>query len=337
MKRVVFLTVAVCMLFLGVSVFGQDFTSLGNDFSSLLEQFGKELAPSIFQSSVSGSGMGEAELGNFPHFYFSSTVGVVFSHGIGNLLNNSNYELLNVSGLVDTALGGNSSFQGVLDTIKTMLPYPSARIAVGIGMASGWELQVLFAIFPQFVTATISGIAGLEENTVTFNSLNTGLRIRKVLISDTGGFPAVSLGLGYTFSNLNIGYSIPAIEQSGGSFNLSLSSSTLSIAETVNSVGINLAISKRLSVFIPFFGVDAWYQFNNYSANITGLKATIDVSGTEKTYDFSPSANYQIIDLSVLTSAGLEIKLGGFAITTVAIFSPSTLTLSVGTGVRMQF
>ncbi len=337
MKRVLFFLFGILfVLFLGAPIFSQDFTLLEKDFSSLLEQFGKQVAPSIFQSSVSGSGMGEAELGGFPHFYVSSTLGAVFSHGVGNLLDNSNYELLNVSGLVDAALGNNSSLQGVLDTIKTFLPYPNGRISLGIGVAGGWEFQLLFAIFPQFITDAISGMVGLE-NTLTFNSLNAGVRLRKVLISDMGGFPAVSLGVGYTFSNLNIGYVLPSLNQTGEGFDLSLTSSKLAIEETVHSVGINLAVSKRFFIFIPFIGMDAWYQFNTYKANITDLKATVNVSGTEKVYNFEPSASYGITDLSFLASGGLEIKLGGFAITTVASFNPATLTLSANTGFRIQF
>ncbi len=336
MKTINFVGIFVIVfMFVGVTIVSsQDFSSIENDFSSLLREFGKELAPSVFQSSVCGSGMGEAELGEFPHFYFSTSGGAVFSHGIGNLLDNSNYELLNVSGIVDTFVSGTEGVGDILETLKTSLPYPNMRLSMGIGIIGGWEVQVLFALFPQAITNVVgdlSGISGLE-----FNALNTGVRVRKVLVSDYAGYPAISLGMGYSYSGINIGYTLPDIDQSGEGFSLTLSDSKLSVTEVVHSVGINFLISKKLFIFVPFIGLDSWYQFNSYSASIGG-KASFSSDAGGDTKDFSAESLYDVRDLAILFSGGLEIKLGAFSLTSVVSFNPNNLVSSANTGLRIQF
>ncbi|NOY09004.1 MAG: hypothetical protein GXP33_09195 [Spirochaetes bacterium] len=341
MKKKLFPVVLLLLFVLYFPLSAQDLKPLGNDLSSLLDGLGREMLPDLAQSSLLGTGMGEAETGDFPHMFFAFSGGAVLSHGIGRFIDpeNTAFKLLNVSGLIDQALAGaGADVQNLYKTSKGFFPYPNYRFAVGFGTVYGVETILTISMFPQGLTDFAAGLAGLKG--VTLNSFNGGIRVRKVLLSDAGGFPGVSLGAGYSYTNFNAGYSLTGFSQDLSGFTLDLKGD-LSMEAAVHSAGVDLNISKKLLVFIPFFRVSAWYQWadftgsvNNFDASIVNGSTTVSYTGQGGT---DPAASYSLHNLSLLLTGGLEIKLGGFALTASAVFDPSDFTLGVETGIRGQF
>ncbi len=193
-------------------------------------------------------------------------------------------------------------------------------------------------MFPQGLTDFAAGLAGIKG--VTLNSFNGGIRVRKVLLSDTGGFPGVSLGAGYSYTNFNAGYSLTGFSQDLSGFTLNLKGD-LNMKATVHSAGLDLNISKKLLVFIPFIRVSAWYQWADFTGSVKDFDASIVNGSTTVSYigqgGTEPTASYSLHNLSLLLTGGLEIKLGGFVLTASAVLDPSDLTLGVETGLRGQF
>jgi len=341
MKKKLFRAVLLLLFILSFPLSAQDLKPLGSDLSSLLGGLGREMLPELAQSSLLGTGMGGAEVGDFPHMFFAFSGGAVLSHGIGTFINpeNTSFKLLNVSGLVDQALAGaGSDVQNLYKTSKEFFPYPNYRFAVGFGTVYGVETILTISVFPQGLTDFAAGLAGIKG--VTLNSFNGGIRVRKVLLSDTGGFPGVSLGAGYSYTNFNAGYSLTGFSQDLSGFTLNLKGD-LKMGATVHSAGLDLNISKKFLVFIPFFRVSAWYQWADFTGSVENFDASIKTGSTTVRYSdqvkTDPTASYALHNLSLLLTGGLEIKLGGFALTASAVFDPSDLTLGVETGLRGQF
>ncbi|RKX83326.1 MAG: hypothetical protein DRP57_08125 [Spirochaetes bacterium] len=343
MNKKFFLFLALFSILLVFSLYAQDLKPLGNDLSAVLDGFGKEILPNIAQSSLSGTGIGEAEIGDFPHMFFALSGGAVLSHGIGTFIDkdNTNFELLNVYGLINTALeNADQNVQNLYTTSKTFFPYPNYRLSIGFGTVYGIESIVTFAILPQGLVDFGTGLANITG--ITLNSFNGGIRLRKVLLSDTGGFPAVSFGAGYSYSSFNAGYSLKNFSQPMSSFTLNLEGS-LNMAAAVHSAGFDLGISKKFFVFIPFLKTSAWYQWADYKGTVKGFDAVVvntdgnEITRYSKQVSTDPGALYALHNLSLLLTGGLEIKLGGFALTASAVFNPSNLSVGVETGLRGQF
>ena len=343
MNRKLFLLFALFSLFLVFTVTAQDLKPLGSDLSALLDGLGKEMLPNIAQSSLEGTGIGEAEVGDFPHMFFAMSAGAVLSNGIGKFIdeNNSNFELLNVYGLVNQALeSADKQVQDLYASSKSFFPYPNYRLAIGFGTVYGIESIVTFSILPQGLVDFGTGLAKITG--ITLNSFNGGIRLRKVLLSDTGGFPAVSLGAGYSYTSFNAGYALTDFSQPLSGFTLNLKGN-LKMAATVQSAGLDLDISKKFFIFIPFLKASAWYQWADYKGIVDSFDASVVDSNNNVITSYAeqklsdPQALYALHNLSLLLTGGLEIKLGGFAITGSAVFNPSNLTFGIETGLRGQF
>lgn len=343
MNKKLFLLVTLFGVFLIFTLSAQDLKPLGNDLSALLDGLGREMLPNIAQSSLAGTGIGEAEVGDFPHMFFALSGGAVLSNGIGKFIteDNSNFELLNVYGLLNQALvSAGATVNDLYNTSKTFFPYPNYRLSIGFGTVYGIESIVTFSILPQGLVDFGTKLANITG--ITLNSFNGGIKLRKVLLSDTGEFPAVSLGAGYSYSSFNAGYKLTGFSQPLSGFTLNLEGD-LSMAAVVHSAGFDLGISKRFFIFIPFLKASAWYQWADYKGTVKNFDAIVEDSGGGEITSYQsqslndPEALYAIHNLSLLLTGGMEIKLGGFALTASAVFNPANLTLGVETGLRGQF
>jgi hypothetical protein len=274
------------------------------------------------QSALLGEGVGDAVLGDFPHLYFAASTGTVFAGGIAKVIDAvpTPFQVLNVGGILQSALSGmgGKTATDLYTLSRSFFIYPNARISFGVGTAGGVEVTGQVSYWPQLFTDGVGGLAGLTG--LTLNHLNAGLRVRAALLADSGAFPAVSIGAGYVFSSFGLGYnlsSLPAMNVSG--VDLDFSQASFALQTYLHSAGIDLTVSKRLLVFVPFFRVSSWYQWGFYDASLSHFRATLG-----NTVDVSPASHLTAMDLAILLSGGIGLKLGGFGLTIGASYNPKT-------------
>jgi len=217
---------------------------------------------------------------------------------------------------LDAMIGGlltaGSLEQKIYEGSKTFFLDPGLRLSAGVALANGIEFWGHFGIIPQPVADLVGGLVKIDG--LVLNRLNAGGRVRFVLVRDQPKFPAISLGVGYTYTQFNLGLDLAAIPLSGltfSGFDVGLGG-TLFARTRLHTAGVELAISKKLLIFAPFLKMGAWYQWASYDAGIDGLALTltppvgavVEVTGT-----LDPS--HQIIhDLAFVVSGGLEFVLG---------------------------
>ena len=317
------------------SAFSIDLRPVGRDISTLLEEIGKETIPYLQQNALIGDGMGLAEYSNNTGFYIAVTPAVVLSSGIGKFLDKSDtiFEVVNVGSLMDSALGESGPLKSLYES--DLFPYPFIRLNVGIALPSNFELNLIFSAFPQFVTNLFADQIGFTG--LTFSRWNAGVRVRKPLVHDKGGFPAISLGVGYTFSNFNFGIDLP------DDFSQDLSGTPLSVsgAFKINTVlhtfGVDLALSKKLSFFVPFIKLSSYYQIATYDGKVEDFEAVAGVSRYTDQADEDPGAKLTLSDLAFLATGGFELLFGKFAILASGNYSFDTNSFGFNFGLRIGF
>lgn len=321
-----------------------DLTPLSNDLSSLLEGLGMETIPYLQQSAMLGEGIGRAHMGDGSPFFFAFSLGATFSPGILTFIdeNNSNFELLNMYGLINELSGGDPAFGQTLATFKTFMFYPQTRFAIGVQLPLRIELIGMFSILPQFLTTAVTGLVNEPMiNGLQLNRMNAGLRVRKVLLADGGGFPAVSLGLGYTYSNFNAGLVLPFPAQSFTGFALNLTG-TLALNTSLHSFGVDVGISKKLAIFYPYLRASGWYQWATYAGSVNDFSASLTEETTGTVLASIDSATAPIVsslavrDMTFLVETGIEIALGGFIMTPGGSYNFGTKSFDASLGFRLQ-
>jgi len=328
MKRwcAVFCIIVAC----AVGGAAQDLRPVGADLSTLLGGIGQSVITNLQQAVLADNGVGSASLGD-SHFYVGITMGAALSHGILGFVNNPNeFQVLNVNGLITNNLP--SSLVGYYNTAQTFFPDPNFKLTFGVRLLMGIEAFGTFSIFPEALTNA------LFQN-VTFNTLSVGLFVRKVMMEDKGAFPAVSLGVGYTYASLNAGYSINNFSQGLSGDTLTLGGN-LKMGWTLNTAGFELDVSKRLLVFVPYLKFMPWYQWASFSGSIDNFTASLSSGGSPVTPTYgagTPQANITLNDIGFLMGFGVEIALGGFKLVPNGSYDILTNTLSVNLSLRGQF
>jgi hypothetical protein len=333
MKKIL---IAVILIF---SVIGaasaQDLSPIERDITALLEGLGNDIAPYLKQTALSGEGIGRASFGEGSRWFIAGSLGSTFTGGILTFIEptNSYFEALNVYNLMTTAVG-----EDLLNTLQSFFLLPSLRLSFGIRLPLGIETIVQGSFIPAALVGAVANAAGLPET--AFGSLNLGLRVRKVLIEDSGGFPAVSLGAGYNFANTYGSLLLPEVSQDFGGYYLILSGK-LAFNTYVHTFGIDLGISKKLSIFYPFFKVSPYYQWTTYTGNIEdlvlGFYNNPDGTGEIVSSDGIDPAVVAIRDMSLLLSAGFELVLGKFIIMPAASFDVGTAKFHANLAFRLHF
>ena len=158
-----------------------------------------------------------------------------------------------------------STVDSLLGTFQNIFFLPTLRLNLGVRLPLGIETSLLFAGLPNVLTEAIAGAVGQEG--LTLGLLNIGVRVRKVLINDGDGFPAVSVGTGYSFATFNAGFVLTGFDQQFTGYDLNLSGE-LDLKTTMHTAGIDVIFSKKLAVFYPFLRISPWYQWAKYNGNI---------------------------------------------------------------------
>jgi hypothetical protein len=256
---------------------GADISGLGADFENLVEELGEEMLPNIQQLAGWGQFPGQAALPADSRLFFTLSAGTVlgFDGILGFVDDNSAFELLNIEALFDAILTGSAAAADAIGFVQGFFPYPVARSALGFRLPGDLEAMVDFAIFPQFLANTATNLVEAVPE-FELNTLHVGSRIRKVLLRDAPGVPAMSIGAGYSYTGFNIGYdfgSIGAIDTALGEINFS---GELYLQSRVHSFGLDFQVSKNLGFFVPFIGLSPHYQLSGYTGG---------VGTTEKPFD----------------------------------------------------
>jgi len=337
--RVLFLLLLTVFHF---SIWAQDLRPIGRDLSAILEGIGNEAVPYLQQNALAGEGIGRASMGEEARFSFAFSAGTIFTPGLLTFVDedNSNFELLNVYGLVQDAMGeASDQVTKIYDSIRSRFYYPNLRLAVGIKIPYDFEVIGTFSLFPQALTNVVVNLADLEG--LELSRMNLGLRVRKVLLYDKDGFPAVSVGGGYTYANFHAGYLLPEFTQAFSGYDLYLGGN-INLDTRVHTAGLDFSISKKLLIFHPFLTVSSWYQWSKYEALIENFVAEFRDSAGEVIVDAEeqniiPGSTLTMNDLNVLLGAGIEIALGKFMLVPNASFNLFTQSFNANLGMRLQF
>lgn len=330
-------------LFAGGAAFGQipgpDLTPLYNELGTLFEEIGKDTLPHIQQFGLIMEGTGAAAIG--PHFFFSLTAGSVFTNGILTFRAGDNpFSIFDINQILTEQLTDPQIVQ-YYDLTKTFFLNPGLRLSMGFGLKNGLEFLGHFGMVPQAVADLLVPMVMSQLGEVTFNRFNAGGRIRKVLMSDHPGLPAVSVGAGYTYTQFNMGFSdlstLPLDGLNVSGFSLGLSGS-MGINTKLHTAGIEVAISKKLLFFVPFVRLGAWYQWTNYDAGITDLVITMSSDALPQDLSASgtdPVVAQKIRDLSFVPSVGFELAIGKFSLIVFGMYN--TASSSLGANASLQF
>lgn len=332
-------TIAVLLAFLcgfGGAISAQDFTPVTNDLSSMLGAIGDSIVPYVQQTVLADDGIGAASLGK-SRFFIGGSLGATFAPGLlGQMSDQSRYQVLDVTGLLNTMVGqiaGSSAASGYIDTLKTFFPDPDTKIALGFRTVDGIEVLGTFSILPQFLTNFGTGLANISG--VTLNALSAGVRVRKTLLEDSGAYPAISIGVGYTYASFNAAYTLgSSIAPIGsGSYSIDLSGAKISLGNTLNTAGVDLAISKKLLIFTPYLRFMPWYSWSTFDSSFGPFN--ISIGGTPKA--ITASSPFSSQTLSLLLAGGVEIHLGAVALVPAGSYSILNNTWSANLSTRLQF
>ncbi|MFP4564427.1 MAG: hypothetical protein ACLFRY_14085 [Spirochaetia bacterium] len=333
MKKIL---IAVILIFAVIgAASAQNLSPIERDITALLEGLGEDIAPYLKQTALSGEGIGRASFGEGSRWFIAGSLGSTFTGGLLTFVEptNSSFEALNVYNVITTAVGTD-----LLGTLQSFFMLPSLRLSFGIRLPLGIETIVQGSFIPAALVGALANAVGLPDT--AFGTLNLGLRVRKVLMEDSGGFPAVSLGVGYNFANTHGSLAIPEVSQDIGGDWLLLSGD-LVFNTYLHTVGLDLGISKKLSIFYPFFKVSPYYQWTTYTGNIESLNLGFytnqDGTGEIVSTDSIDPAVVAIRDLSLLLSAGFELVLGKFIIMPAASFDVGTAKFHANLAFRLHF
>ena len=359
MKRIGFLFLLVAVLSgAAVAQSGADISGLGADFENLIDQLGQEMLPNLQQQAIWGQFPGQAALPDDSKFFFTLSAGAVL--GFNGLLGfveetNSAFEVINVYQLFETILSGGeggealASAQNTIATVQNIFPYPVARAGVGFRLPWDLEAMVDFAILPQFLTTGGINIANnLTDGTippVELNALHVGSRVRKVLLRDAPGIPAVSIGAGYSYSGFNVGYDFAEIGDIDTAIGVISFAGQFFLENRINSFGLDLQVSKNLGFFVPFIGISPYYQLARFSGGIgttdNPFDAAVDFenggSDRDIVYDAeAPNTTFADDDVSLLLFGGFDLVFGRFALEVHGSYTIGDGWPAVSLGTRIQ-
>lgn len=338
--------VLVCLVLLLAVVIpnagAQNLTDLGTDMSTLLSGIGESVLPNMQQNLLAGQGIGAATMGA-SKFYVGLEGGVTFgSPGLLAVLTQSPtpFKLIDASGLIGN-LSSSSTLNNYLQTAENLsyFPYPDGKLLVGVQPLHGLEIIGTFWTVPQAVTNLLTRAIGQGASGIELNTLSASVRVRKTLLEDKGGFPAISIGAGYGYARFHTAYGLPTQTQPFSTYTLTYGGQ-ITIDSTLNTAGVDLSVSKRLLIFTPYLQVSPWYEWASFTGTIPNFASNVTLTPTPSSGyvpPAQPNATITINDLSILLSGGVEINLGGFSLVPAGSFDLATKNLSANIASRVQF
>ncbi len=331
MKRKTTVLAAALLVAFTVGVQAQ-LNSLSDDLRIVFDQIGQDVVPNLQTASVMNHELGSAELGDFPRMYFSFSAGGTVAPGVleftqdEDSYNWKNFYLLDQL-LTEAGLNDDS----IRDITDNYAPYPSLRVGYGVGLAAGYELSLQAGVVPQAVADT----AGQEA--LTANLTTIGTRLRKVLVRQDRGVPAISAGIGYVYSDLGFGYNLEEIEPlelAEGGDPLQLQGEAI-FATTTHSFGFDVRASSRfIRVMYPFLGFSAYYQRSDYEAGIKNFAGQVGTETTEPAVQ--PYASQDFNAFNVVLNTGFDIKLSVINLFTNVNYALGTRAPGAIVGLRVQ-
>lgn len=329
--------VAVVLFAVALSAHAQ-IDGISNDLQIVFEQLGQEVMPNLQTSAILNHELGSAELGNFPHMYFSLSVGATVAPGVLEFTADENaYDWKNYS-LLDSLLGeAGLNDPEIRDITNNYAPYPSLRAGFGLGLARGYELSLQAGVVPQQV-GDLAGQEGLVASITT-----VGTRIRKVLVRRDRGVPAISAGIGYVYSGINFGYPLSELDpidlSDDGSDTIAFDGD-LTFRTMTHAFGFDVRASTRfLFISYPFIGASVYYQMSEYEAGVDGFGGTVSISGTDTPFSpaIQPFSSQEFNSFNVVLNTGFDMKLWIF--NAFAHVNYAVLTRAPGAllGLRLQF
>ncbi|MFO8042522.1 MAG: hypothetical protein R6U25_04900, partial [Alkalispirochaeta sp.] len=279
---------------------------LAEDLQIIFDRLGEDVVPNLQIASVMNHELGSAELGDFPRMYFSFSAGGTLAPGVLEFTQDEDSYNWNNFYLLDqllTEAGLNDS--DVRDITDNYAPYPSLRVGYGVGLFDGYELSLQAGVVPQ----AVADLAGQEAFTANLTTIGT--RLRKVLVRQDRGVPAISAGIGYVYSNLDFGYDLSDLEPlelAEGGDPLELQGEAV-FATTTHSFGFDVRASSRfIRVVYPFLGFSAYYQTSAYEAGIRDFGGQIGTADPSQPA-VAPYASQDFNAFNVVLNSGFDVKL----------------------------
>lgn len=337
--------VLAMLLASAASAQAQDLSSLSSDLGTFLGGVGQGILPSMLQSAVAEEGIGAASMGD-SHVLVALEAGATLaSTGPLAVLDQSPtpFSIVDPQSLRQ-GLAASSTLESYLKVVEglPLFPYPGARLVAGYKPGDGVEILAFFSYLPQALTAYLAGRAGAGGAGIRLQSVSGVLRVRKVLVADSGPFPAISLGVGYAYSMLSADYALHASQSYSSSYTLSYGG-TLDLRSQLNAVGVDLAFSKRWFHFTPYLRLSPWYEWASYTGEVKNFAYSLTtssggaVSGVTPPASSTPSASKSLRGLSFLVAGGVEINLGGFSIVPSGSFDLTNESFGAALSTRYQF
>jgi hypothetical protein len=355
-KRTIRIFAVAAILSLGSGAWAQIQTQpLVDDFATLVSGNGRSTLPQLQQIALSGDIVGQAELHGFTFSLIGT--GATFGPGPFSVLKsdpNTWKFVLSIPSLLNDVVPSSGMGHTVYEATQNTFSYPSIKLGLGFPIAAGFEFLVNGFYMPQALTDLASN--SIKGMTPSFSILNVNGKIRKVLLRDSGPYPAISFGLGGGYSAVDIGAKITDIKELnngnlidlGGGIGTMDMTGTVAVKTEVKSFGFDLNLSKRLAaIFIPFLRLSEYYQSSTYDGNVN-LNATIyptatPLSPTHQVIQTHPK--YTANDFQTFLTGGLEIALGPLVLNSTVSANLGQLNaadgktdgISASAGLRLQF
>lgn len=349
-QYVITLMVVLGALALPAGVVAQNaVTQLSADLEYFFQELGRELVPNLQTAAVMNHDLGSAQLGDFPRMHFSLSAGATLDRrgvlGFTKEEFRDNYENYGVFSNLFEEIGLEEGGD-IRDITDNYLPLPSIRMGIGVGLARGWELSVQAGLIPQAATDFALGFADSSEDddfdisSIKASITTVGTRVRKVLVQQERGLPAISVGAGYIYSGINMRVPLEGLDlELDDNASLALEGNMDFIVHT-HSFGLDVRASRRfLRVFYPFIGVASYYQFTDYTAGATGFAGTIVIDGNDSRVEpaITPASEQTFHGFNTMLSTGFDMKLAIFNLFLHGNYALNTRAPGAIAGMRLQF
>ncbi len=338
MKRI--FAAFVLLSVLAVTIEAQDLNGFANDFEALMVGVTRDAAPNLQMSALSGNIIGDADLDRLTFFFPS--IGITVTDGFASILEPDAYGwefLLEMPAIINTIVGDDLKMKENINALESrFFPLMSMKMGFGIPLPSDMDLIVTGMFIPPAVTEALLKQAGddIASQGIGFSTLNFGVEVRKALLKDGKGSPALSLGGLYNFGAFNLEVSdLSLLKLTGGSGvdvggqNLDLNGS-MEYKTSIHNIGFDLHVSKHLLFFTPYAKLSGIYQYAKASTDTDMLATLSTTTGTvinEITIKTSPVV--VISNFSTLATLGYELKLLAFVFNTNAMFDLARFNLDI--------
>lgn len=324
MRKLVQLFAALTIASIPVSVQAVGLTDLATDFETLMNGVARDVTPTLSMTALSGDIIGQSTINGFT---FAIGTGVAITPGIATVMAGPLDQwqfTLALPKLIEQIVG--SETNETVKAVEGFMPYPTAKLALGIGFGEGWDATVSGYILSQdWVTALVSSDPTLSVLAPQVNAGSLGVKVRKTLIADQGPLiPGFSIGLGYNYTALSVAANVDIdaltdepVEIAAGQ-NLGLKG-PMSFTASSHNIFLDLHLSKKwviLTLFNKLSGVfsashfDGKIDFDATLGNIASQKITanpiIDLSNVSALY----TAGFELDFFVVALNASIALDLG---------------------------